>query len=236
MIMDYCAQQGIACVYTTKLFFGQFTSSLTVSFPTEWRNTLRAVHKSIWGENHMRAATSEEKARHSLARAVFHDQRSQMINEIMDSVDLPEETQYRMNDASVTFYFNDISNLVRVMAETGQQVTKVVIPRSESEVAFLRANTDKLVRETYFLDRYRYRLVLKHEHERYRAFLLQTFAISETEMDEERVHFYPSWQSIIYLHDDCDLFITRVGLANHIERIEEIVLSKDVSNEGSFAS
>ena len=238
MIMELCDRHGVTCAYTSKLFFNRFTASVTVNFPAEKRREYEAKDKAIRIKHNFAQSGPEYFAMLSALRACNADAKAERIAFIDDLFTrfascFPEGTEFRMNKVSVTFYLDDPTNLAFLIEQISEQIVKVTVPRNEREIAFLRANTDKLIQDKYYLDRYPFKVTFKasFDHGYLTSYVLNQFGADilndngEAMLDFERAHFYAGCsQPILYLAHFEDLFLTKIGVQELIEKVQEVVL------------
>jgi hypothetical protein len=238
MIKEMCERHGLTCVYTSKLFYNRFTSSITVNFPSEMREgnekrevAIRSAHKhAASGEDYfsMVSALRAETLAYSKERVAF-------IGELYARFEqaLGDATEYKMNKASVTFYYDDPSNMVGMIEALKDSIVKITIPRNEDEIAYLRVNADKLIQDKYFLDRFPFRVKFKATPGTYlNEYVNNQFGdfnpeTGSTDIDWDRAHFNGSAnQPTLYLAHFDDLFLTKIGVQELIETVQEVVLRK----------
>lgn len=236
MIKELCGQHGVPCVFTSKLFFNRFTTSITVNFPDELYQehldndkTIRHLFEPTGDKNRinqMIAALKREGVRYNSARQAF-------INELFSRFDhaFPEGTEYRMNKVSVTFYLNDPVALISLVKPMRHAIVKVTVPRNESEVAFLRAHTDKRIEDRYYYDCYPFKITFRPLYDKKTyvdEYVTEHFGETfedDIAIDTSRAFYYNDGnQPLLYINDITDFILTHVGVGELIERVEEIVL------------
>jgi hypothetical protein len=138
-----------------------------------------------------------------------------------------------MNKVSVTFYLDDPTNLATVIEALKGDIVKVTVPRNESEIAFMRANTDKLIQDKYFLDQYPYKVIFKpsRDHGYLTEYVGNQFNgeilndDGNAMLDFDRAHYYSgASQPVLYLTHFEDLFLTKIGVQELIDKVQEVVL------------
>lgn len=229
-----CDQYGLVCVYTSKLFYNRFTSSITIGFPTSIRDHyendvlgIRELHNyAVQGPLHESLLTNLRKA-----NLAYTSARTAFITDLFAHYDesFPDTTEYRMNKASVTFYLDDPTKLAPVIESHKEMIVKVTVPRNEAEIAFLRTNTDKKIRDKYFFDQYPYKITFKHSrsNDYLSDYIFNQFSIEDgnyQNIEQDRAYYYCSNLAVLYLSDFTDLIITQIGVQDLIDKVEEIVL------------
>lgn len=234
MIMEKCEQLGLFCAYTSKLFFNQFTTSLTINFPESLRSEYDEACKAVrhtYGKVTSGAAYQEMLTDLRAANTVYNVARNNFIAQFFagHGKALPDATEFRMNKVSVTFYLDDPTGLVPVIDAYRDSIVKVVIPRNEEEIALLRANTNKIIQDRYYFDQYPYRITFKsaNSHDYLNRYVHEQFCDlrdGKQCMDQTRGHYYSTSQPVLYLADLCDLILTQIGVQELIQKTEEIIL------------
>ncbi len=236
MIKELCEQHGVTCVFTSKLFFNRFTSSITINFPAELHQehiendrTIRELFEPCGGKartNQMIAHLKREGVRYNGARQAF-------INDLFARFDrvFPDSAEYRMNKVSVTFYHDDPIAMAELVKPLRDMIVKVTVPHNESEIAFLRANTDKRIEDRYYYDCYPFKIVFRPLYDKKTyvdSYVAEHFGEKvedETEIDASRAFYYNDGnQPLLYINDMTDFILTHVGVGELIDRVEEIVL------------
>ncbi len=234
MISETCEKLGIAFSHTTKLFYGEMVASLTVNVPfsepkKESYKNLANFHKKLMQ---------------------YRKDRTAFMLEILGENDW----DFKVNQASISYYFSmehDLNQIVSDLVSKGYMVTRVVAPRNENDVEFFENNPNKVIRNTLFRGKYRFKIELKRsytnqeaittllhsmfggEHSHTSKTPLGTWAVPELKISDERAYYNDN--QILYVADIEDVFLTRISINEFIYRIEEVVL-KEVSNEGSIAA
>lgn len=222
-----CDRHGVTCVYTSKLFFNRFTSSITINFPTDIREDYDDQVKQIRSKGY---TAKEIDTKFKELNERYAQDRNKFINFIFDKFGsvFPEDAEYRMNKASVTFYHDDPTNMTSLISAFRSKIVKVTVPRNEDEIAFMRANTDKLIRDRYFLNEYPYRITFKNVEPHLDMFIKTQFGKDESpqEIDQARAYYYASSEPTLYLCDFDDVFLTKIAAPELIDKIEEVQLRK----------
>ena len=235
MIKELCEQRNIRHTYTSKLFYKRFSSSITVSVNPKLYERASAEADAVRNKYRARGYTvlptkgcdecwdiwqKFRRAKESLAR------------KIISQCDIGElDYEFTVLKSSLTIYTNDPAVLIRVANARPRSIVKVCSPRSEKEVEFLRQNTDKLVRDAYFHGQYPYRVLFKWQVEDSYVddLIVNTFGTeNEDEINGDRALYNYGRQRAVYIKEFTDVFMVKIALGDFIEKIEEVVLSKDI--------
>ena len=241
MLKNTCDQRGIKFAYTSKLFFGQFTSSMTIRVPKS--HPLRTNY--IYYPNYVKA------------RATYAHKRWELLIKIIGTGEDSHDWDYKINQSSITFYFGVPTDLENALADvTSRQflVSRVSVPRNNTDMSQMLVTPNKTVRPRLWRGRYRYRIELNRKfdtHEMITNGLCRIFggdmserAINSVRLCGAGIHPTPCLKindnqayyndnRMLYIADEEDVFLARITLHDHIRSIEECILSKDISNEAS---
>jgi len=222
MIRELCERHSVAYLHTSKLFFGQFTSSITINFPPEPLKRVIFFEDDNIGFDHANYTKKylEARKRHKAIRSNY-------VDNIFSMFSFPDDTHFRMNESSVTFYLNDPLSMTPLISSSELAVTKVVSPRNEADIAYMSVNSDKIIRPTYFFNKYPYRVKIKNLDICSR-YIMDNFADEEGVIDLDRACHFKTSKSF-FLMDSHEVVLAKIGLGDNITCIEEIVLSENVS-------
>lgn len=238
MSKDARSERGIKHVHITKLFFGQYTHKVTIPFPLKVQNIKLRYKKVNTLEGNRRIAKQISRA-----KAAF-------IDSVMETLSFLEDDSYsfRSGESSITFYTCD-PQVIDSIVSSGLPITSIASPKSEEAARFMGLNPDLLVRDALFFDKYRYCVVLRvnyHTRPALRAYLT-TFEIEEKNINfgrrsyheftkKKTTDFFFNGNDRLYFADETDITLARITIPECIERIEKIVLTKDIENAGSIAA
>jgi hypothetical protein len=216
------------------LFFGTYTTSLTINLPTglfeEYQKNRNAILTDYRGVRTLGTDWKVYSSEMKKARERFQLSRSAFIDSIFDQHDSLATAQYRANNASVTFYLDGVEGLATIAARR-DDISKITTPRNATDVEFLQCNTGKIIRDRYFLnDAYPYKIQFKTsiDQSRVNDYMAAQYWDDEKKIDPEIGLFFSSTSPILYLKNYEDLFLTEIGIGDLIKNIDEVVLSKDV--------
>lgn len=238
MSKDTRSERGIKHVHTTKLFFGQYTHKVTIPFPLKVQNIKLKYKKINTLEGNRRIAQQIRKA-----KAAY-------IASVMETLSFLEEADYnfRSGESSITFYTCD-PQVAADIEDSGLPITSVASPKSEETARFMGLNPDLLVRDSLFFDKYRYCVVLRVTYTTRPALraYLATLDIEEKNHNfghrsyhafakKKTTDFLFNGNDRLYFADETDITLARIVIPECIERVEEIVLTKDIEDAGSIAA
>lgn len=237
MSKDARAERGVRHVHTIKPFFGQYTHKVTIPFPLKVQNIKLKYKKVNTLEGNRRIAKQIRKA-----KAAF-------IDSVMETLSFIEEDYtFRSGETSISFYTCN-PEVASKIETSGLPISCVAAPKSEEAARFMGLHPDLLVRDSLFFDKYRYCVVLRvtyHTRPALRAYLA-TFEIEEKNLNfgrrsyhefskKKTTDFLFNGNDRLYFADETDITLARITIPECIERVEEVVLIKDIENAGSIAA
>ncbi len=237
MLDKTCEERGIDFAYTSKLFYEQYTSSITVKLNCKKPDR----NKFLIGTK----ATDINLPAYRKAKQAYADKRWHTINEVLEEINLPDTTPVKVNETSFTIYFECIkvcsTSLSQLLLQK-RKVSKVVAPRNEREIAALAESPNKIIRPTLFQqDKFKYRVEMQisfSSRDYIIGYLHDVFGGDFTEsvynknitknlkIKTDQAHYRNG--RFLYVNTEEDVFLLRLALLNSIVRVDEVILSKDI--------
>ncbi len=239
MIKEICAEHGVQYIPTSKLFYGEYSCSLSVDISSYYeekrvaRSEIIDKYPDYWDYSVSTRMTNEDTAELSKIGKTYHRKRSTRINQLYDIFDdFPEDTVHRSNRASVTFYFDDPDVGLSLVKKHGPLIKRICLPKTPRYTQYMRNNTDKIVRDTYYFGKYPFRIIFTpptylNPNKHIGEFILRNYFNEDGTEMKANVGEYDH-KNVLYLGDFNDVFLVKIGLGECIRSVTEIVLSKDI--------
>lgn len=245
MMREICAAKGVRYVQTSKLFYGEFSCSISIDIKEPYL-AYNLAHKEA-RDRHSNTFRTLQKTSKELSKELsrigtrYKRDRDALVAMHLANIcdELPNEYEYRNGQLSLTIYMNDPDAVAAIVNKYAEHISKVVTPHHEKCVQFLRQNTDKIVRPSYYYNEYPFRVeFIRNSEAVVDQYVEQQYRLDEPETQgkkkedqidpEMACYSYGNYIRILYLKSFQDVILTKIALGGKIASIKEVVLDKDI--------